>query len=209
MNDEIELVRAPVAVGVAAGPVADHPAIDARAVVARPRRPAFARLAPPQTLRPPDPLGVLDADTSRVLQPTEPVGGRRRWLVAAVAAGVVAIAVVPALILGLRGDDEPTSSGLVASPPSSAGPIGTATITAVMWGPDPGVCPDGESACYMIDVRLSDHEPGRRLDVACEVADRPVPAGTRVTVDAGGVATARVACAANRAARSIGGDRRR
>ena len=72
-----------------------------------------------------------------------------------------------------------------------------------MWGPDPGVCPDGESACYMIDVRLSDHEPGRRLDVACEVADRPVPAGTRVTVDAGGVATARVACAANRSARSI------
>ena len=106
MIDELELVRAPVAVGVAAGPVADHPAIDARAVVARPRRPAPARAAPQQPLRPPDPLGVLDADTSRVLQPTEPAGGRRRWLVAAVAAGVVAIAVVPALIAGLRDDGD-------------------------------------------------------------------------------------------------------
>jgi hypothetical protein len=55
----------------------------------------------------------------------------------------------------------------------------------------------------MIDVRLSDHEPGRRLDVACEVADRPVLAGDTVTVDADGGATARVACADNRAARSI------
>jgi hypothetical protein len=201
MNDELELIRAPVPVGVAAGEIADRPAIDARAVVTRPRRPASARAAP---LRPPDPLGVLDTDTSRVLQPSEPARGRRRWLVAAVAAAIVAVVAVPALIVGLRGDDEPTSGGLVASPPSSAAvPIGTAEITAVMWGPEPNVCPDDEPACYMIDVRLSDHEPGRRLDVACEVADRPVLGGTTATVDGDGVATARVACAANRAARSI------
>ena len=71
------------------------------------------------------------------------------------------------------------------------------------WGPDPGVCPDGEPACYTVEVRLTGHAPGRRLDVACEVPDRPVPAGTTVTVDGDGSATARVACAANRAARSI------
>jgi hypothetical protein len=128
----------------------------------------------------------------------------RPWLSVAVATGIVAIAVVPAVMTGLR-DDARSDDGVetVASAPSSTALPGTAEVTAVMWGPGPGVCPDAETPCYAVGVRLDGYAPGRRLDVACEVADRPVPAGATVIVDDSGAARARAACAANRAAPSL------
>ena len=85
MNDELELVRAPVAVGVAAGPVADHPAIDARAVVARPRR----RHSPAATAATASSGPARRARRRHLARPaTDRAGGRAAtWLVAAVAAG--------------------------------------------------------------------------------------------------------------------------
>ena len=202
MSDDLDLVRAPVPVGVATGPATAHPAIDARTILAPPPRPTRPR-ATPRPL-PPDPLGVLDTETSRVLQPTG-AADRRRWPIAAIAAGIVAVAAVPAVIVAL-GDDGGSGSGdvvAVASAPPSTAPPGDAEVSAVMWGQAAGTCPDDPTPCYTVEVGLSGHAPGRVLHVTCEVADVPVPAAETVTADADGEATVRVACAENRAAREI------
>ncbi len=116
MNDELDTLRAPVPVGVAASPTATpgsalHPAIDARSIVAVPRPTNVRQLDRPAPLRPPDPLGILDPDepSARVLTASRPRPARRPWLAVVTAATVAACAV--GLVVYVGRDDGPSGDG--------------------------------------------------------------------------------------------------
>ena len=167
---------------------------------------------PPSTAptQPPDPLGADDPEGPIERRRAAAGAARGRWLAGSVAGLLALVSVGTAIAVNSRdggqsGQDAMADQATGATT-SSTQPVEQGGVHAfeVSWGPNPGVCPDGQLACYSIAVELDGYTPERQLTVTCVVAQRASPGSRNVVIDGDGSASIHVPCVQDRTARTIG-----